>query len=269
MKLIQSDCLKEMVNIPNDSVDIVFTSPPYADRRKNCYGGVPASEYVEWFLPITTEIKRVLKPTGSFFLNIKAHTQKGERGLYVMKLVIALREEVLFKFVDEFCWTKNAFPGAYRGRLKNGFEPVFHFTKINPSKITFNPTACGTPVKPESTARAYRKQGGSPANGSGMPGVNATNMQRMKTARPSNVVCVNNVSNQFTAKQKHPATFPVGLVDFFVKTFSNEGGVILDPFMGSGTVGVSCRNLGRDFIGIELNEDYFEIAKQRISEGKL
>lgn len=97
-----------------------------------------------------------------------------------------------------------------------------------------------------------------------MTGMNTTNIRHLKLARPSNVIHVNNVSNQFTDKQKHPATFPVGLVNFFVKTFSNAGDTILDPFMGSGTTGVACKNLNRDFIGIELDEKYFEIAKQRI-----
>lgn len=264
MKLIQGDCLEKMRESNPESIDMVFTSPPYADRRKNCYHSVIANDYIDWFIPFSIEIKRVLKQTGSFFLNIKPHTQDGERNLYVMRLVITLQEKIGFKFVDEFCWTKNAFPGAYRGRLKNGFEPVYHFTKCNPSEIAFNPIACGTPIKPESIARTYRKQCSAPKNGSGMTGMNTTNIRHLKLARPSNVIHVNNVSNQFTDKQKHPATFPVGLVNFFVKTFSNAGDTILDPFMGSGTTGVACKNLNRDFIGIELDEKYFEIAKQRI-----
>ena len=143
IKLLIGDCSKQLKSINDETVDMVFTSPPYADRRKNCYEGATADEYIDWFLPIAKEIKRILKPTGSFFLNLKAHTSDGERDLYVMKLVIALKEQTGFKFIDEFCWTKNAFPGGFKGRFKNGFEPIYHFTKESPSKITFNPVACG------------------------------------------------------------------------------------------------------------------------------
>lgn len=264
INLIHGDSLEEMKKLETDSIDMVFTSPPYADRRKSTYGGVKDDEYVDWFIPFATEIKRILKPTGSFFLNIKPHTDKGERSLYVFDLIITLKREIGFMFVEEYAWTKNAFPGALKGRFKNAFEPVYHFTVGNPNQITFNPIACGTPMKEESIARTFRKQCGAPENGSGMTGMNTTNIRNLELARPSNVINVNNVSNQFTDKAKHPATFPTGLVDFFVKSFSNEKDVILDPFMGSGTTGISCQNLARGFVGVELDEKYFELAKNRI-----
>ena len=265
LNLIQGDCLKEMKNIKSDSIDLIFTSPPYADRRKSTYGGTTAHKYIEWFLPFVKEFKRILKPTGSFFLNIKPHTENGERHLYVFKLVISIIEDVGMKFIDEFCWTKNAFPGGYVGRFKNAFEPVYHFTKSKSSDITFNPVACGTPMKAESIARTYRKQCGAPKNGSGMTGANTTNIRDLEFARPSNVIHVNNISNQFTSKQEHPATFPVKLAEFFIKCFSNEDNVILDPFMGSGTTGIACLNLNRFFIGIEIKPEYIVIATKRCS----
>ena len=83
-KIYNEDCLETMTRLPDNSVDLIFTSPPYADRRKSTYGGVKEEEYIEWFLPIANQIKRILKPTGSFFLNIKPHTHNGERSLYVM-----------------------------------------------------------------------------------------------------------------------------------------------------------------------------------------
>lgn len=255
-----------MKDIPDGSVDIVFTSPPYAERRKTTYGGIPANDYVDWFLPLGIEIKRILRPNGSFFLNIKPHTYKGERDLYTFDLVCQLKRTVGFMFVEEYCWTKNAFPGSLKGRFKNAFEPIYHFTKNSPNKITFNPVACGTPMKEESIARTYRKQCGAPKNGSGMTGMNTTNIRNLVFARPSNVVNVNNVSNQFSDKRLHPATFPEGLVEFFVKSFTNNGDTVLDPFMGSGTTGMVCKNLNRNFIGIELDSEYFKIAEKRIRE---
>ena len=265
-EILLGDCLELMKNIPDNSIDMVFTSPPYAERRKTTYGGIPENDYVDWFLPIGAEIKRILKPTGSFFLNIKPHTNKGERSLYVYDLVCQLKRETGFMFVEEYCWTKNAFPGSLKGRFKNAFEPVYHFTKGNPNQITFNPMACGTPMKEESIARTYRKQCGAPKNGSGMTGMNTTNIRNLEFARPSNVINVNNVSNQFSDKQLHPATFPEGLVEFFVKSFTNENDVVLDPFGGSGTTGIVCKNHKRQFILMEKQQEYFELIQKRVGD---
>ena len=265
-EILLGDCLELMKNIPDNSIDMVFTSPPYAERRKTTYGGIPENDYVDWFLPIGAEIKRILKPTGSFFLNIKPHTNKGERSLYVYDLVCQLKRETGFMFVEEYCWTKNAFPGSLKGRFKNAFEPVYHFTKGNPNQITFNPIACGTPMKEESIARTYRKQCGAPKNGSGMTGMNTTNIRNLEFARPSNVINVINVSNQFSDKQLHPATFPEGLVEFFVKSFTNENDIVLDPFGGSGTTGIVCKNHKRQFILMEKQQEYFELIQKRVGD---
>ncbi len=257
-------CENELKKLPDNSVDLIFTSPPYADRRKNTYGGISEDKYVEWFKPIAIELKRVLKPTGSFFLNIKPHTNNGERSLYVFDLVLMLKRELGFKFVDEICWTKNAFPGALKGRFKNGFEPIYHFTKQTPNDITFNPTACGTPIKEESIARAKRKQSGTPDNGSGMAALKSENLLKIEIARPSNVININNVSNQFTLKQEHSAIFPEKLVEFFVKSFTNESDLVLDPFAGSGTVGVVCKDFNRKYILIDKEEQNIDLMNKRL-----
>jgi len=260
--LILGDSLEHMKSIPDDSVDLVFTSPPYAERRKSSYGGIPEDKYVEWFLPFAREVKRILKPTGSFFLNIKPHTHKGERSLYVFDLVCALKRDVGFMFAEEYCWTKNAFPTGTKGRFKNGFEPIYHFTKRDPSFITFNPLACGTPLTEASRKRAHRKNIGSPKNGSGMA-IDKTNIQGIEIARPSNVIYVNNVTNQYTIKGEHSAVFPEGLVEFFVKSFTNQGDTVLDPFAGSGTTGIVSKKLDRKVILIEIKESFFELIKRR------
>jgi DNA modification methylase len=262
--VIKGDCLEIMKIISDNYIDMVFTSPPYAERRKTTYGGINENKYTDWFMPISIEIKRILKPTGSFFLNIKPHTIKGERSLYIYDLILRLKKETGFMFIEEYCWTKNAFPGALKGRFKNAFEPIYHFTKNPPNEITFNPVACGTPIKEESIARTYRKQCGAPKNGSGMTGINTTNIRNLGLARPSNVINVNNVSNQFSDKQLHPATFPEGLVEFFVKSFTNEDDIVLDPFAGSGTTGITCKKLNRNYILIEKEQKYVEIIKNRL-----
>lgn len=264
-EILLGDCLNLMKLLPDNIIDMVFTSPPYANRRKSVYGGIHENDYIEWFKPIAYEIKRVLKKNGSFFLNIKPHTIKGERSLYVYDLVCSLKRDINFFFVEEYCWTKNAFPGNLKGRFKNAFEPIYHFTKNTPNEITFNPLACGTPMKKDSIKRTYRKQCGSPENGSKMTGMNTTNIRNLEFARPSNVININNISNQFTDKKLHPATFPEKLVEFFVKSFTNENDLVLDPFGGSGTTGIVCKKNNRQFIIMEKEEKYIELIKQRIN----
>lgn len=264
--VICADCREVMADFPDNSVDLIITSPPYARQREKCYGGTDADQYSRWFLSIAKEIRRILKPAGSFFLNIKAHSNKSGRSLYIMDLVAGMVRKVGFYLVDEFAWVKQAFPGHIPGRFKNAWEPVYHFTKSKPGQITFNATACGTPIKDSTRRRAQRKQVGDPGNGSGMGQPELTRISRLDTARPSNVLQIQNTSNQHGKKRLHPATFPVELADFFIKSFSNPGDLVLDPFAGSGTVGVSAVNNGRRFLLIEKQENYCEICLQRLEE---
>jgi len=264
-QIINADCSEHLKFIPDNSIDLIFTSPPYANRRKRNYDSHTPVEYIKWFIPIAWELKRVLSDTGSFFLNIKAHSYDGERDLYVMKLVIALKEIVDFKFVDEYAWVKNPFPAKFHGKFKNGFEPIYHFVKGAVNNITFNPLVCGTSMKTETLKRINRNRHYHDTM-SGLRAVSSINLDELQLVRPSNVLNINNVSNQFGGKRKHPATFPVQLADFFIKTFSREGYMVLDPFMGSGTTGISALNLGRKFIGIDNKQEYCELSKDRISK---
>jgi site-specific DNA-methyltransferase (adenine-specific) len=252
------DCVEGMYKLADNSVDLVVTSPPYADRRKSTYGGVTADVYNDWFIEIAHEIKRVLKPSGSFFLNIKPHCDRGERVLYVYDLILALKREVGFRFVDEFAWTKNGMPGKFNGRFKNAFEPVYHFALEK--GYTFNPYEVATEVSKESLKRYERKAGGKTRNGSGLNvGFNGSTK-----CLPSNHLHLPQKSNQHTLQAKHPAVFPVELPEFFIKAFSNEGDIVLDPFMGSGTTAVAAVNNNRKYIGFELSEEYIEIANKRL-----
>jgi site-specific DNA-methyltransferase (adenine-specific)/site-specific DNA-methyltransferase (cytosine-N4-specific) len=205
------------------------TSPPYADRRKNTYGGIKEENYLDWFRPIALEIYRVLKNDGSFFLNIKEHTINGEKSLYVMELVLMLCKDVGFKLIDTFCWTKKGVPGRYKNRFKNAWEPVYHFAKTTDIKIF--PDNVATPIKEESKKRAYRKFSGQTKNGSGFQYSNSEHMKNRKIAHPSNHLAINNSINQYSDNKWHPAVFPLGLPDFFIKAFSEEGDYVLDPFM--------------------------------------
>jgi len=265
--IYEMDCLEGMKLIPDESVDLIITSPPYADRRKNTYGGIHEDKYVDWFSPIAQEIKRILKPTGSFILNIKPHCNNGERVLYVFDLVLHLKREIGFRYTDEFTWTKNGVAGKFKGRFKNAFEPVYHFTKEK--DYTHNPYSVATPMKEVSIKRAKRKASGETQNGSGFAGLREGHKLAEATlALPSNHLHIPQKSNQHTSQSKHPAVYPLELPEFFIKAFSNEGDVVFDPFMGSGTTAVASKLHNRKYIGFELLNEYINIANERIEKVK-
>jgi hypothetical protein len=134
-KLILGDCREVLKEIPDNSVDLIFTSPPYADRRKNTYGGIHPDEYVEWFLPIGQELFRVLKPDGTFILNIKEKAENGERHTYVIELILALRKQG-WLWTEEFIWhKKNCYPGKWPNRFRDAWERLLQFNKTRRFKM--------------------------------------------------------------------------------------------------------------------------------------
>lgn len=259
MRLIQGDCFSELDSFNEDSIDLIVTSPPYAMQRKGTYGGISVDDYPDWIEQIGIKIKRVMKPSGSFVLNIKEHVTDGRRSDYVMKSVLKLSEH--FTFSDTFIWRKtNPFPTGSKRRLKDGFEYCFWFTK---GKYKFYPD--NVLVKSNSRfleSEKRRKNTGvhNTNNGSGM------NMARRVSSsdfvRPSNVIDL----AVDTTNHIHPATFPVGLPEFFIKLMTDENDTVLDPFMGSGTTGVAALANSRNFIGIEINSDYYLEAVSRLSK---
>ena len=115
--VILGDCFDILKQLEDNSIDLIVTSPPYADQRKDTYGGVHPDKYVDWFLPITNELLRVLKPTGSFILNIKEKTVDGERHTYVIDLILNMRKQG-WLWTEEFIWSKkNCFPGKWPNRF--------------------------------------------------------------------------------------------------------------------------------------------------------
>lgn len=283
-RIYQEYNLDTMGRMPDDFVDLIFTSPPYADARKSTYGGIRPDKYVEWFKPIATELYRVLKPTGSFILNIGDNTIDGETHLYTFELPIMLKMELGFKFIDPFIWhKKNPAPGKFRNRFKDGWEFCYHFSKTFDFK--FNSYAVATETKQESLARALRQR--DDANGKSLTGSGFTtacgtikknigkrrernnnsgigtideNFTDIEMALPSNVLYLSGE----TTNVGHPAPFPERLPLFFIKAFTDVGDLVYDPFIGSGTTAKVSLQMGRDFIGSESKQEYCGIANKRI-----
>lgn len=238
-RIHQVDCLEGMGGLPEECVDLVFTSPPYADLR--AYARIRPDDYVGWFLPRAYQMKRVLKPTGSLILNINDRCVKKRRHLYVHKLVIALVEIVGFHLIETYIWHKpNAMPGAYGRRLKDAFEYVFWLGKS--TEVKFFPQAVGRRY----ASGGLRKPGREIRN-SGR-GIDDVKCFRRGWSDPGNVVTMP-VSRR---RSEHPAVMPVGLAEFFIKLATEPGDVVLDPFAGSGTTMRVARALGRRTLGFEV-----------------
>ena len=127
--ILSGDCLEKLKELPNSSVDLIITSPPYADQRKNTYGGIKPEKYVSWFLPITAELFRVLKNDGTFILNIKEKVQNGERSTYVLELILEMKRQG-WLWTEEFIWhKKNCYPGKWPNRFRDAWERLLHLNK--------------------------------------------------------------------------------------------------------------------------------------------
>jgi len=260
--IVEGDSLELMRCLPDESIDLIITSPPYADRRKNTYDGAPADGYSDWFLPFSAEMNRVLKPSGSFVLNIGDIAVNGEKHPYVYKLVLDLKEQG-WKWIDTYIWTKsNPYPGKWRNRFKNGFEYIYHFAKTR--DITWNPDSVREPAK-ESTKKRVEKlykndrDRRTSATGSGF-GVTMEHFKDIKTSLPSNVLHMANVATN----TGHSAPFPEKLPDFFIKVFSNEGDLVLDPFVGSGTTAVAAKKNCRNFVGMDKEGKFVELSRSNL-----
>src|SRR5205823_2778069 len=134
-EICHGDCAQLLADRPDDSFDLIFTSPPYADRRAKTYGGIKPEKYVEWFLPRSEQMLRVLKPTGTFVLNIKEKVEKGERHTYVLELILALRKQG-WLWTEEYIWHKrNCHPGKWPNRFRDAWERCLQFNKTRHFKM--------------------------------------------------------------------------------------------------------------------------------------
>ncbi|MDP2878735.1 MAG: site-specific DNA-methyltransferase [Sulfuricella sp.] len=256
------DAARILRTLPDECVDLIVTSPPYADSRKHTYGGIHPDQYVEWFLPIGAELKRVLKPTGSFVLNIKERVVNGERHTYVLELIIALRKQG-WLWTEEYCWhKKNCYPGKWPNRFRDSWERCIHFTRQKHFKMFQDTVMVPTGDWAQSRLKRLSKtdlQRDESKVESGF-GKNISNWVGRDMAYPTNVL---NMATE-CSNRGHSATFPVALPEWFIKLFTEHGDVVLDPFMGSGTTAVAAQHLGRKYIGSEVLEEYCRLAEERL-----
>lgn len=256
------DCLDVLGEYPDNSFDLIVTSPPYADKRKNTYGGVAPEKYVEWFLPRSEQFLRVLKPTGTFILNIKEKAENGERHIFVLELILALRKQG-WLWTEEFIWhKKNCYPGKWPNRFRDAWERCLQFNKTRHFKM--NQEAVMVPMGDWADARLKSLGKNDVIRfdsqvGSGF-GKNITNWVGRDKAYPSNVL---HLATE-CGNKNHSAAYPEALPEWFIKLFSDEGDLVLDPFVGSGTTCAVAQRLRRNSVGIELKAEYCQLAESEI-----
>ncbi len=260
------DSKEILKSIPDNSVDLIITSPPYADQRKNSYGGIKPNEYVNWFLPISEQLLRVLKPTGTFILNIKEKVVNGERSTYVMELIIEMRKQG-WLWTEEFIWhKKNSYPGKWPNRFRDSWERLIQFNKNK--KFNMYQEEVMVPMGDWAKNRLKNlsvtdKRRDESKVGSGF-GKNISNWLNRDKAYPTNVLHLATECNN----KKHSAAFPENLPEWFIKLFTKSGDTVLDPFMGSGTTNIVSQRMNRNSIGIEINEDYYSMVEGIINSSK-
>lgn len=252
------DCLDFLKSLPDDFVDLVVTSPPYALKRKDVYGGISEKEYPDWLFSVSVEIMRTLKPTGSLVMNIKEGCNNGCRQQYVLEYQLMMVKA--YRWVETFIWHKtNPFPTGNKKRLKDGYEYCFQFCKTPDYK--FFPDNCLQ--KSESIWQPLQKKR---KNQGAFLMTNGSELHMSKRidseyVRPSNVItfassCLN---------IDHPAVFPLNLPEFFIKLMTEEGDLVCDPLMGSGTTAIAACRLKRNFIGSESKFEYVQLTNKRLN----
>lgn len=263
----QGDCLDILQEYPDNFFDLIVTSPPYADSREKTYGGIKPDKYVSWFLPRAEQFLRVLKPSGTFILNIKERVVEGERHTYVLELILALREQG-WLWTEEFIWhKKNCHPGKWPNRFRDAWERCLQFNKTKDFKMyqenVMIPMGDWAKTRLKNLGKNDVVRFNSQAK-SGF-GKNIANWVGRTMAYPTNVL---HLATE-TGNKNHSATFPLALPEWFIKLFTAEGDWVLDPFLGSGTTAQAAQKLNRNSLGIEIFSEYVEMAKEKITAEEL
>lgn len=257
--LYNGDCVEELKKIDDEVIDLIITSPPYAQQRKKTYGGIDDINYVEWFIQVSNQLHRVLKSDGTFILNIKENVVNGERNTYVIELILALRNNG-WLWTEEYIWCKsNSVPGKWPNRFRDSWERLLQFNKHR--KFNMYQDSVKVPIGEWAQGRMKKlsdkdlsRQNSSVGSGFGK---DLSKWIGKELVYPTNVLHLPTECGN----KKHSAVFPESLPAWFIKLFTLEGDLVLDPFMGSGTTIKVANKMNRRSIGIEILEEYFNLVK--------
>lgn len=276
------DSIRLMGEIPDNSIDLIFTSPPYALHFKKEYGNKNQDEYVDWFLGFGHEFLRLLKPTGSLVIDLGGSWKPGNpvRSLYHFEVLLRLCKEVGFHLAQEFYWynpAKLPAPAEWvtvqRIRVKDSVNCLWWLSKTpNPKASNLKVLSPYSPDMLRLIKNGYRtKQRPS--------GHNITEGFRENhggSIPPNLLIYGNNDSNgrylemcKKSGIKPHPARFPVQLPTFFVRMLTDPGDMVLDPFAGSNTTGEACEREKRHWMAMEIEEQYLKASRFRFPKEEM
>lgn len=274
-----ADSLEFLATVKGASVDLIVTSPPYALHFKKEYGNADQKEYVEWFLPFAHEFKRVLKPEGSFVLNVGGAWTPGAplRSLYHFRLLLALVDEVGLNLCQEFFWynpAKMPAPAEWvnvrRIRVKDSVEYIFWLSPSTNPKADNSKVLQAYSRDMERLIRRGIKNTKRPSGHNIKP---TFAVDKGGSIPPNLIECGNNESNsryikesKATGRKVHPARYPAELPRFFIQFLTDSGDLVLDPFAGSNTTGAVAESLGRKWMAIEKSPEYAADSELRFLE---
>ncbi len=273
------DSLAFLPTIQSDSVDLVLTSPPFALKRKKEYGNEDEDKYVDWFMNFADDIHRILKPSGSFVLDLGGSYLPGfpVRSIYMFDLLVRLVKEKGFYLAQEFYHYNPArlpapaeWVNVRRIRVKDSVNVVWWLSKSQ------NPKADNRKIlKPYSDSMQHLLKNGYKAKlrPSGHDISDKFNRDNGGAIPPNLLEIANTDSNSSYQKmcraaglKVHPARFPPAFAEFFIKFLTDQGDLVCDPFAGSNTTGYVAEKLGRNWISLELSEEYLKGSIFRFKE---
>lgn len=267
LKIEHGDARSVLTNYPDGFFNLIVTSPPYADARKNHYDSISPEQFPDFMVSFHEQLWRVLDDRGSFILNIKDKVVNGVRNRYVWKTIMAL-SDLGWQCIDDYVWIKpNAMPGYWPNRLRDEWEYCFHLTKS--AKFAMYQDAVKRPTGDWAEKRLAKLNGKSAdrhnsENNSGF-GRDLRKWVGKDMVLPGNTVSVPLVGKNMG----HPAVFPTGLPEFFIKLFTRENDTVLDPFAGSGSTGLAALQLNRNVTLIDTKDEYIQIIKDRLREQQM
>ncbi len=267
-------------------VHLAITSPPYASQREydqsSEFEPIPPDKYVDWFEAVAENVAAHLGPDGSWFVNLKEHCEDGQRHLYVKDLTLAHVRRWGWWFVDEFIWTHGGTPKTPKQRFKNGWEPIFQFSRgrhkfrpgavmhqtddvpdwggLHPNMEDVQEHGCTEGMRRKGVdSRRKQEQSNAKSRGLGLYNGGIPDDLRGGMAYPSNVLSL----GKNREAVGHPAAYPLTLPAFFLRAFSDRGDRVFDPFMGSGSTLMAAENLGRKALGCEISPGYCDVIVTR------
>jgi len=273
----RADALDILRQLPTNSVALVLTSPPFALRRQKAYGNVPASAYVEWFWPFAEEIYRILRPDGSFVLELGSAWNRGSgtRSLYQYELLLRLCQR--FHLAQDCYWfnpSKLPTPAEWvtirRTRVKDAVNIIWWLSK------TESPQADNRRVLvPYSRSmRRLLRDGYKVARRPSQHEIGPHFQRDNGGAIPPNLLTVPNTrsSDEYLRRCRaagvaiHPARFPEAVPEFFIRLLTEPRQLVLDPFAGSNVTGQVAQTLERSWLSIEINAEYIEGSRLRFPD---